>query len=68
LTGGSISTPPPLPQQPGGHQGYPGSGHGGGQHHAPQHGGSHQPPQEQQDDDLLWKIFRKLEKACCVVM
>ncbi|KAK4443969.1 putative smr domain-protein [Podospora aff. communis PSN243] len=58
LTGGRISKPPPITQP-----GYPG-GHGG-QHHGGQH---HQPPPQEQEGDLLWKIFRKLEKACCVVM
>jgi len=68
LTGGRISKPPPLSQQPGGS---PGPGHGGQQHGGQQHGGQQhggQQHQPQQEGDLLWKIFRKLEKACCVVM
>lgn len=60
LTGGRISKPPPVTQPQPGHGG---QHHGGGQ----QHGGQHRPPQ-QEEGDLLWKIFRKLEKACCVVM
>lgn len=62
LTGGRISKPPPVTQP-----GHPG-GHGGGQHGGQHHGGQHQQPPQEEEDGLLWKIFRKLEKACCVVM
>lgn len=60
-SGGSSSHRPP---QTGGGQSQPhhGKPHGGQQQH-------HQPPQQQQDDtDLLGLLFKKLEKACCIVM
>ncbi|KAK5664083.1 hypothetical protein OQA88_297 [Cercophora sp. LCS_1] len=61
LTGGNISTPPPLPPQPGTGHGKP--SHGKPPHGQPSHGG-----QQEESGDLVWWIFRKLEKACCVVM
>ena len=52
LTGGNITTPPPIGKPP---------HHNGDQPH------QGQPPQEQ-DRGLVWWIFRKLEKACCIIM
>ncbi|KAK0646078.1 hypothetical protein B0T16DRAFT_412582 [Cercophora newfieldiana] len=72
LTGGRISKPPPVtqPGYPGQHGGqqHGGQHHGGQQHGGQHHGGQHHQQPQEQEGDLLWKIFRKLEKACCVVM
>ncbi|KAJ9149575.1 Smr domain protein [Coniochaeta hoffmannii] len=80
LTGGKVSSPPPLPQQPSGYQGGYSSGHQQGyqQPHGPQHYGQQhhgqQHHQQQPEDEVeklarkfLPKIVREL-KACCVVM
>ncbi|KAK1756119.1 smr domain-protein [Echria macrotheca] len=75
LTGGSISTPPPVGHGPGygkppAHGQPHGQPHGGQQPHygGQPHGGHQQPPQQEEEGGLVWWIFRKLEKACCVVM
>ncbi|KAH8879892.1 DUF1771-domain-containing protein [Thozetella sp. PMI_491] len=82
LSGGKVSSPPPLPAQPGGYQG--GYQSGGGYHGGQQHGGQpyqqqpqphHGQQQQQQQGDeieqlvekLLPRLFKKLE-GCCTVM
>ncbi|KAF6827357.1 smr domain-containing protein [Colletotrichum plurivorum] len=78
LQGGDATMPPP-PQMGGGHHGGQPQHHGGQQHGGQQHGGQqqHHGGQQQhhggqqhqdQDEDILGKLFKKLEKACCIVM
>lgn len=78
LTGGQANPEQyQQPQQHGGAQGgYPAAQHGHQQQqsHGGQHGEQqqHRPPQHQQEEsgnnELVTSLFKKLEKACCVMM